>query len=140
MGSLITILLLSSYKHRNYTQRIQLLTDSQMQWKMVVIQEANIAKNIYFKFIVFDPRSSSSHPLLLHDVLIYVIQKSTCTNVQCIWQIFLYQEFCYFRRVLTVTDFEWTVSISGDYFQFLFRILCFLKEALVVIPSSKGIN
>ena len=33
--------------------------------------------------------------------------------VQCIWQIFLFQEYCYFRGVLTAIQFERTVSISG---------------------------
>ena len=39
--------ILSTYKHRNYTLRFQLLTDSQKQWKMAVIQEGNVVKNIF---------------------------------------------------------------------------------------------
>ena len=90
------------------------------------------------KITVFDPRKSSSHPLLVRDVLIYVFQKSTSNNpslhVQCIWQIFLFQEYCYLRVALTTTDFEWTVSSSGGHFQFLFRILCFFETSTCSHP------
>ena len=93
--------------------------------------------NIFFlKVTVFDPRNNSSHPLLLSDVLIYLFQKSTCNHpllyVQYIWQIFL--EYCYFGGVLTVIDFEWTVIISGDRFQLLFRILCFFETSTCSRP------
>ena len=80
-----------------------------------------LLKNIFsLKFIVFDSRNSSRHPLLLSDLLIYLLQKSTCNHpllhVQYIWQIFLFQEYCYFRGMLTAIDFEWIVSISGGHF------------------------
>ena len=107
---------------------------------MVVIQEGNIVKKTFFflKITVFDPRKGSSHPLLVRDVLIYVFQKSTSNNpslhVQCIWQIFLFQEYCYLRVALTATDFEWTVSSSGGHFQFLFRILCFFETSTCSHP------
>ena len=82
---------------------------------------------------MFDPRKSSSHPLLLSDILIYLFQKSTCNHsllhVQCIGQIFLSQEYCYFRGVLTAIGFEWIVSILEDLFQFLFRVLCFFETS-----------
>ena len=93
-----------------------------------------LLKIFFLKVTVFNPRNSSTHPLLIRDVLIYVFQKSTCNNpllhVQCIWQIFLFQEYCYFRGVLTATDFEWTISISVGHFQFLFRILCLFETSI----------
>ena len=105
---------------------------------MAVIQEGNIVKTFFLKVTVFDPRNSSSHPLLVRDVLIYVFQNSTYNNpllhVQCIWQIFLFQEYCYFRGMLTARDFEWTISISGGHFQFLFKILCFLETSTWTHP------
>ena len=93
-----------------------------------------MSKSFFFlKVTVFGPRNSSSHPLLLSDVLTYLFQKSTATIHCCMynvfWQIFLFQEYCCFRGVLTATDFEWTVSISGGHFQFLFRILRFFETS-----------
>ena len=70
-------------------------------------------------------------PDILHceDVLIYSFQKKTCNHpllhVQCIWQIFLFQEYCYFSAI----DFQWTVIISGGHFRFLFRILHFFETS-----------
>ena len=88
------------------------------------------------KVTVFDPRNNSSHPLLLSDVLIYLFQKSTCNHpllhAQYIWQIFL--EYCYSGGVLTAIDFEWTVIISGDRFQLLFRIPCFFETSTCSRP------
>ena len=91
-----------------------------------------LLKNIFsLKITVFDRRNISSHPLLLSDALIYLFQKSTCNHpllhVQCICQIFLFQEYYYFRGMLTAKDFEGIVSISRGHFWFLFRILCFFE-------------
>ena len=58
-----------------------------------MIQEGNVFKNI-LKVTVFDPKNSSIHSLF--DVLIHLFQENTCSylllHVQCIRQIFLFQE------------------------------------------------
>ena len=104
-----------------------------------------LLKSIFsFKFVVFDSKNSSSHLPLLNDVLIYFLQKSTCNHpqlhVQSMWQIFLFQEYCYFTGMLTAINFEWIVSILGGHFQFLFRILCFFETSTCVIAPFKRID
>ena len=60
-------------------------------------------------------------------------------HVQCISKIFWLQEYCYFRGVLTVIDFEWTVSISRVTSSFYLGYCVCLKQTLV-IPPFKGID
>ena len=96
-----------------------------------MIQEVSVVFSL--KVTVFDPRKSSSHLLLLHDVLIYLFYRTTCNHTllhaQYIWQLFLLQEYCYFRGILTALDLEWVVCVPGGHFSFLFKIPCFFQTS-----------
>ena len=80
-----------------------------------------LLKNLFFEGYCVWSNSGFSHPLSLSDVLIYLFQKSTCNHLLLL--------VAYFREVLTVIGFEWTVSFLGGHFQFLFRILCFFETS-----------
>ena len=63
---------------------------------MAEIQEGNVVKNTFFmKVAMFDPTNSSSHPLLLSDVLTCLFQKSTATIHCCMCNVF--GRYFYFR-------------------------------------------
>ena len=130
---------ISTYKHRNYILRLQLLADSQKQWKMAGLQEGNIVKNIFsFEgYRVWSKEQFQPSSIIKWRINIFISEEHCnhpLLHVQCIWQIFLFQEYCYFRAVFTAIDFDLTVSISGGHFWFLFRILCFFETSTGTHP------
>ena len=56
--------------------------------------------------------------------------------MQCIWQIFLFQTFFYFRDALAVIHFSGTVIISGGFFSDLvfLRMLCYFETSTYSHP------
>ena len=44
------------------------------------------------------------------------------THIQCIWQIFLFKSYCYFKGALAAIHLSGTIIISGNHLQW-FRIL-----------------
>ena len=103
-----------------------------------MIQEGNVDKKIFFLWrllTVFDLRNSSSRPLFLSDVLTFLFQKSTCNHtllhVQCVWQIFLLQEYCYFREVFTAMDSSFYLGYC-----FLETITSIFWKTLTLLQNS----
>ena len=98
-------------------------------------------KTFFLKVTVFDPRNSSSHPVLVRDVIIYVFQKSTCNNpllhVQRIWQIFHFRstvisEECLQRQILSGPSVFQEATSS-----FYLGYCVSLKQTLALILLSK---
>lgn len=97
---------------------------------MAVIQEGNIVKKHFFfeSYCVWSKEQFQPSSIVKWRINMFISKehcKHTLLHVQYIWQIFLFQEYRYFREMLTAIDFKWIVSISGDHFKFLFWILCF---------------
>ena len=52
--------------------------------------------------------------------------------IQCVWQIFLFKAYCYFKGALAAIFLSDTVIFSGDHFQWdrLFsKVLCFFETS-----------
>ena len=63
--------------------------------------------------------------------------------IQCIWQIFLFKAYCYFKGTLTAIHLRGTVITSEGHLQWSsisWGYCVFLKQALIVIPFFKGIE
>ena len=60
--------------------------------------------------------------------------------IQCIWQIFLHEAYCYFTRALAAIYLSGTVIISGSHLQWFNSYCVFFKQALAVKVFFKGIE
>ena len=77
-----------------------------------------LLKIFFLKVTVFNPRNSSTYPLLIRDVLIYVFQKSTCNNPLLLATIHccmcnVFDRYFYFRSTVISEECLQQQILSG---------------------------
>ena len=88
---------------------------------------------LYFTKAVAAIHSSLDTVLMLEEHL-----QSCIMHIQCIWQIFLFKAYCYFKGALAAILLGDTVIIIASSDIAFLSYCLFLEQTLVVIPFFKG--